>query len=102
MMNLLPYFIAWAALAIVVLILALMRRQIAIREDDSLHIGTGEAALVTEQVQTAKKLESIDKWGKLLTIVIGCVRRSSWQRLGAPYVGRSVTDGVREIVSVFR
>lgn len=70
MTNLLPYFIAWGALAIVVLILALMRRQVSAREDDSLHLASGEAAMVTDQVQMAKRLDIIDKWGKLLTILL--------------------------------
>lgn len=70
MMNLMPYFIAWGVLAIIALALAVMRRQISAREDDSLHLAAGEAAMVTEQVEIAKKLEVIDKWGKLVTIVL--------------------------------
>lgn len=81
MMNLLPYIVAWGVLLIIVLTLALMRRQLAAREDDSLHLSAGEAAMVTDQVQMAKKLESIDKWGKLLTVVLvisGVVLGSIW------------------------
>lgn len=70
MMNLLPYFIAWTALAVVLLGVALMRRQIASREDDSLHLANSEAALVTGQVELAKKLDTLDRWGKLLTILL--------------------------------
>ena len=68
-MNLIPYAIAWAVLAVVVLALSLMRRQISAHEDDSLHL-SGGTAVVSEQVSVAKKLESIDKWGKALTIVL--------------------------------
>ena len=69
MTNLMPYAIAWAVLAVVVLALILMRRQISAHEDDSLHL-SGGTAVVTEQVSVAKKLEAIDKWGKALTIVL--------------------------------
>ena len=69
MTNLIPYAIAWTALAVVVMVLALMRKQIASHEDDSLHL-SGGASIVTEQVAMAKKLEAIDKWGKALTILL--------------------------------
>jgi hypothetical protein len=70
MQDLTPYAIAWAALGLVVLVLAIMRRQIAAKEDDTLHLASGEAALVEEQVATAKKLARVDRWGKLLTVVL--------------------------------
>jgi cytochrome b subunit of formate dehydrogenase len=70
MTNLIPYIIAWASLGVVVLILALMRRQIAAREDDSLHLAANEVGMVAEQATLAKKLETIDRWGKLLTIIL--------------------------------
>ncbi len=69
MTNLIPYAIAWAVLAVIVVALALMRKQIASHEDDSLHLSGGTAA-VNEQVTVAKKLEAIDKWGKILTIIL--------------------------------
>lgn len=71
MTNLMPFAIAWAVLGIVVLILALMRKSAAAHEDDSIHLSVGSGATaVSEQVNTAKKLETIDKWGKILTIVL--------------------------------
>jgi hypothetical protein len=69
MTNLLPYAIAWAVLAVIVLGLAISRRSIASNEDDSIHLTDGGAA-VGQQVAMAKKLEGIDKWGKILTIVL--------------------------------
>jgi hypothetical protein len=69
MTNLMPYALAWAMLGAIVLVLALMRKQITAHEDDSLHL-SGGATVVTEQATVAKKLESIDKWGKILTIVL--------------------------------
>jgi TRAP-type C4-dicarboxylate transport system permease small subunit len=69
-MNLLPYAIAWGVLAIVVIVLAIMRRQIAEKEDDTLHLSTAEESLVQEQKMIAAKLDKIDKWGKSLTVVL--------------------------------
>lgn len=69
MTNLLPYAIGWAVLAVIVLVLAIMRRTVASHEDDSIHLTDGGAA-VGEQVAMAKKLEGIDKWGKILTIIL--------------------------------
>lgn len=69
MINLMPYTIAWAVLAVIVAALALRRKQIAAHEDDSLHLSAGSGG-VTDQVSVAQKLEAVDKWGKLLTIVL--------------------------------
>jgi hypothetical protein len=70
MTNLLPYGIAWGVLAIVVIVLAFKRRAITEKEDDSVHLGGGGDAIVSEQVHIAKQLDAIDKWGKILTIVL--------------------------------
>lgn len=69
MTNLLPFAIAWGVLAVIVLSLALMRRSIASQEDDTIHLGASGAA-IDQQVSVAKKLESIDRWGKILTVVL--------------------------------
>ncbi|QOY89627.1 hypothetical protein [Paludibaculum fermentans] len=68
-MNLLPFAIVWAVLGVIVLSLALMRRSVSANEDDSIHLGAASGA-IDQQMTTAKKLEAIDKWGKLLTVVL--------------------------------
>jgi hypothetical protein len=65
-MNLLPLVVVWAILATAVLVLAFYRRAIASKEDDYLHVDSNVAA---KQVAVAKKLEVIDRWGKILTII---------------------------------
>ena len=65
--NLMPYAIFWGVLAIVVVFLIIYRKQIASHEDDSIHL---EGSVPTEQVALAHRLESIDRWGKTLTIVV--------------------------------
>jgi len=58
----------WVALAIAVLGLALYRKWIASRDDDSIHI-SGDGLVLEEQKVLSNKLEVIDRWGKTLTIV---------------------------------
>lgn len=64
--NLVPFAVVWALLATVVLILIVYRLMVARREDDTLHLihATG-----TPQQVIAQKLEVIDRWGKILTVV---------------------------------
>lgn len=64
-MNMIPLVVSWAVLATAVLALAFYRRAIANKEDDYLHVSTDVAS---QQIALAKKLEVIDKWGKILTI----------------------------------
>ena len=58
----------WAVLAICVVSLIAYRRTLTAHEDDSVHL-EHEAAKTSEQAVLAKKMDSVDKWGKLLTIV---------------------------------
>jgi cytochrome b subunit of formate dehydrogenase len=69
-MNLLPYVCAWAVLGVIVMVLALLRRKIADKEDDSLKLSDGETAHVAKQEQLAKKLAKIELWGKSATLVL--------------------------------
>jgi len=68
-MNLLPFAIAWAILAAIVIGLAIARMFLAGKEDDTLHVSDSNAAAVVEQKQTFQKLDRIDRWGKITTIV---------------------------------
>jgi uncharacterized membrane protein len=60
----------WAMLALVVLGMAIYRKVLSNKEDDTMHLADAEVSLVTEQNVLAQKLEVVDKWGKLLTIVV--------------------------------
>jgi len=68
-MNLTPYLIGWGALVVVVLALALYRRTITEKEDDTIHISDPSGAVLAQQMEVAKKLESLDRWGKILTVI---------------------------------
>ena len=65
-MNLFPLLIVWTVLALGVLALFLWRQAVARGEDDSLHVMHGA---LTEQTSLAQKLEVIDKWGKIMTVI---------------------------------
>lgn len=67
--NYLPYLVLWGLLAASVVALIIWRKAVASEEDDSLHVLDGEVASVSHQTALAQKLEQIDRWGKLLTIV---------------------------------
>jgi hypothetical protein len=64
--NFIPLFVVWAVLAIGVLAMFIWRRAVASNEDDSLHVLHGALA---PQTAVAQKLDVIDKWGKILTVI---------------------------------
>jgi hypothetical protein len=69
-MNLMPLVILWMVLALAVLALLVWRKAVARNEDDNLHVLDGAAAQTSSvQAAVAEKLELIDKWGKIVTIV---------------------------------
>ena len=61
-----PLIIVWSLLAVVVLGLFFWRQAIARSEDDSLHVMHGTIA---SQTTLSQKLDVIDKWGKILTVI---------------------------------
>ncbi len=65
--NLMPYFIFWVVLAVIVIGMIIWRKAVSSHEDDSLHVLDGGA--VSQQVSVNQKLDMIDKWGKILTAV---------------------------------
>ena len=70
MVNLFPFVVAWGILALVVIALGFMRKHVSAEEDDSVHLGGGAEQAVEHQQAVAKRLAAIDKWGKLLTVVL--------------------------------
>jgi uncharacterized membrane protein len=68
-MKLIPYLIGWSVLVLVVITLALYRRMVTEKEDDIIHLSDTSGAVASQQVQMARRLESIDRWGKILTIL---------------------------------
>lgn len=69
MNNFIPFLVAWGALTLVVIFLAVYRKSLSGKEDDTLHLNNMGTGAVAAQESLAAKLAMIDKWGKLLTIV---------------------------------
>lgn len=67
--NLMPFAVFWGVLALIVLALIVIRRKTAVGEDATLHVMEGDARMIPHQREMAQKLEVIDKWGKLLTVI---------------------------------
>jgi len=68
-LNLFPFAVLWALMAIAVLALIVIRKRIALGEDDTLHVMEGDAGMIPHQQEIAHKLAVVDRWGKSLTIV---------------------------------
>ena len=66
--NFTPFMILWSVLAVVVLAMAAYRKVVSGKEDETLHLSSPSES--AQQVTIAHKLEHIDKWGKLLTVVV--------------------------------
>ncbi|MGA3015552.1 MAG: hypothetical protein ABSF62_00435 [Bryobacteraceae bacterium] len=64
--SLLPFLYFWIVLALAVLGLLVWRKVVASHEDDTLHVLDGGGA---DQTVVAHKLDQIDKWGKILTVI---------------------------------
>ncbi len=62
-----PFAVVWAVLALVVVLMAGYRKMISVQEDEALHIGSPSENI--HQVDISHKLDVIDKWGKLLTVI---------------------------------
>jgi len=76
--NLVPFFVLWLLLFLSVVAMVFWRKSVASHEDDSLHVLQGSVA---QQVSLAQRLEVIDKWGKLLTVitaVTGVILAAAW------------------------
>jgi hypothetical protein len=65
--NFVPFTVVWALLAIVVVALIAYRKMVSSKEEETLHLAN--AAEANHQAVIAHKLEWIDKWGKLLTVI---------------------------------
>ena len=69
-MNLTFYLATWISLAVVVGVLLIYRNMMASHEDETIHVLDGDAPQVAAQAKLSHKLEIIERWGKILTIVV--------------------------------
>jgi len=66
-LDLRPFFVLWIIMATAVIALIVRRKMVSANEDDQLHVLN--AAPVAQQAIVANKLDQIDKWGKILTVI---------------------------------
>jgi hypothetical protein len=69
LMNYLPYVLIWVVLTMIVVFLAIYRRRINSRVDETLHVRDAEAQAIPTQEVVARKLVIVDRWGKILTVI---------------------------------
>lgn len=69
-MSLTPYLITWIPLAAVVAVLAIYRNMMASHEDETIHVLEGDAPQVVAQAKLSHRLETVERWGKILTAVV--------------------------------
>ncbi len=62
--------VIWILLAATVGSLAIYRKFVSRAEVDVIHLRDSETPLVSDQKSFAHRLEAIDRWGKILTIVV--------------------------------
>lgn len=68
-MNWTPFLIAWICLGLATAGLALYRKFLTMKEDDYIHIEEWKAPDVAKQEITARKFDSIDRYGEALTVL---------------------------------
>jgi hypothetical protein len=65
--SLTPFVAGWLALACSIAGLAIYRKLVSTQEDDSIHVLDSESH-VLRQAGLAHRLETVDHWGKILTV----------------------------------
>jgi len=63
-----PFISIGAVLTLAVLVMIIWRKVVTSHEDDSIHV-LDDADMIPQQEAMARKVQLIDKWGKLLTAV---------------------------------
>ena len=66
--NLMPFVAAWIVLASLVLGLAIYRRWLFTQTDEILHMGN--ESQIARQATVAHRLEIIDRWSEIMTVII--------------------------------
>ena len=68
-MSIIPYATLWGVLVLAVVVLAVYRSRLAGHIDELVHLEDTATGIVSDQAQTAQRLNVIDRWGKGLTVV---------------------------------
>lgn len=88
-----PLMVLWFVFGLATAGLALYRKIVSLKEEDYLHLGSGEEGQISEQVAMDRRLSAIDTWGKGLTVatvvlglaVAGIYLLQAWQVNSQPF-----------------
>ncbi|MCC6537959.1 MAG: hypothetical protein IT162_10440 [Bryobacterales bacterium] len=67
-MSMTPMFALLAVMAAAFLALLVWRQLVDLHEDDSLHLGDQQTAVVREQADMTKKVTMLDRWSRILGV----------------------------------
>lgn len=65
--------VIWALFGVATVALAVFRWFLSGRTQDVVHLGPGEEREIPVQTNIAQKLNSIDRWGKALTLITALI-----------------------------
>jgi len=68
-LDLRPFLTLWLIEIAALIAVSFWRRSVAVQEDPALHLGAAHAGTAAMQIALAKKLEQIDKWVKILSVI---------------------------------
>jgi hypothetical protein len=85
--NIIQMTIPWVVLTLIVVVLAIYKKSLDSHVDEGLHIGAEEDKLVKAQVAQTRRSALVEKWGKVLTVVVflyglgivGMIAYHEWQ-----------------------
>jgi hypothetical protein len=61
----------WVVLGVATLILAIYRQIVTThQEEDVVHLAPGEEGEIPKQISLARRLDTIDRWGKIMTVIV--------------------------------
>lgn len=72
-MNVTSVVVIWALLGIATLGLALYRKLLSNKEQDVIQLAPGEETHIPQQRDLARKMSSVDRWGKTMTVATAVI-----------------------------
>jgi len=65
-----PLAISWAVLTLIVIALALYKKRLDGHIDEHIHVSAAEEGVLKQQLAETQRSETVEKWGKALTVVV--------------------------------
>lgn len=68
-MGLDTFFLIWVVFVVGIVVLWLYRNYVQRQTDDMIHVSAGAADSTGEQIKIGKKLDAIERWAKILSVI---------------------------------